>query len=520
MKMMKQKLSLVLSVILVLPAIMAGFISAQPAKAQLSTIRTITFPVIGKVSYSDDFGAPRSGGRTHEGNDLIGKKLMPLVAVVDGTVSFVVWPEATYGYMVSLRDSEGYKYNYLHINNDNPGTDDDKGGGVFAYAPGIEDGATVVKGQLIGWMGDSGNAEATSPHLHFEIRMPDDTAFSPFQSLQQATHVTTPVVPAQSSNELLPFGEFTGGASLATGNLDSDPAKEVVVGAGPGGGPLVRRFQSVPNGSSFSAPIDSSMPGDFYAYDQSFRGGVDVAVGDTNGDGVDEIITAAGVGGGPHIKIFKADGTFVSQFFAYDAKFHGGVNVAAVDLDGDGKAEIITGPKAGGGPDIRVFKADSTLIKEFMAYAPNFYGGVDVTGVPTDSGKPAMIITGAGFSGGPHVRTFNLQGVEQSSFYAYDPSFHGGIRISSGKVSGSYKIATAPASGGGPEFKLFSLDGISATGYTQFEQWWTGGYDIAVGDTLPIVASGPTTRRVTVRTVKSPNSNGGGGGGCNHCQFQ
>ncbi len=513
---MKQKLLLVLGAIFAFGPFLSGLVNPAPAHAELSTLRNITFPVIGKVNYSDDFAAPRTG-HTHEGNDLLGKKLMPLVAAVDGTVTFVVWPEASYGYMVTITDSEGYKYNYLHINNDTPGTDDGLGGGVNAYAPGIESGAKVVKGQLIGWMGDSGNAESTAPHLHFEIRFPDDTAFSPYQSLQQATHITTPVVPAQRGDELLPFSEFSGGASLATGNLDSDSSKEVVVGAGPGGGPLVRRFQAVPSGTINSTATDTSISGDFYAYDPSFRGGVDVATGDVNGDGVDEIITAAGVGGGPHIKVFNQSGTLMNQFMAYAANFHGGVNVAAADLDGDGKAEIVTAPKQGGGPHVRVFKSDGTVVKEFMAYAGNFYGGVDVAAVPAANGKPAMVITGAGFGGGPHVRAFNLQAVEQAGFYAYDPNFHGGIRISAGKVNGVYKLATSPASGGGADFKLFALDGTSATGYTAFEKWWSGGYDVAVGDTLPIVVSGPNTRRVTVRNVKTSSNDGGGF--CNHCQF-
>jgi hypothetical protein len=536
---MKPKISLVLACVLGLSSILGGFSFPQPAKAQLSTVRTIIFPVIGNVNYSDDFGDARSG-HTHEGNDLLGKKMMPLVAAVDGTVSFVVWPQATYGYMISISDADGYKYNYLHINNDNVGTDDGLGSGALAYAPGMEDGSKVVKGQLIGWMGDSGNAESTSPHLHFEIRLPDDTAFSPYQSLQLASHITVPVAAAQQPNELLPFGNFTGGGSLATGNLDKDSAKEVIVGAGPGGGPLVRRFEQVPGATTTSTTTSSgrrrsststststapanltntSIPGDFYAYDQSFSGGIDVAAADTDGDGKAEIITAAGPGGGPHIKVFSAAGVLISQFFAYDTKFRGGVNVAAADLDGDGKAEIITGPKDLGGPHVKVFTAGGTLIREFMAYDPNFHGGVDVAGVAADSGKTnGLVVTAPGSGGGPHVKTFTFQGQEKASFMAYDPNFHGGLRVSAGKVGSTNKIATAPASGGGPDFKMFATDGTTATGYTAFEKWWSGGYDIAIGDTVPVVSSGPASRRVSVRGVRTPNSNGGDQ--CRRCQTQ
>ena len=485
----------------------------RPTNAQLSTVRNIIFPVIGKVSYYDDFGAPRVG-HTHEGNDLIGKKMMPLLAAADGTVSFAVWPQASYGYMVSIRDSDGYKYNYLHINNDTPGTDNGQGGGIFAYAPGIESGAKVARGQLIGWMGDSGNAEGTAPHLHFEMRLSDDTPFSPYQSLKQALVLTAPVPAPQQNNELLPYGEFSGGASIATGNLDSDTAKEIITGAGPGGGPHVRRFESIPA----TATTSTAITGDFFAYDLSFRGGVDVAAGDTTGDGKAEIITAPGPGGGPHIKIFKADGTLLNEFFAYIGSFHGGVNVAAADLDGDGKAEIITAPKGNGGAHIKVFKADGTLQKEFFAYDGSFLGGADVAAVPKEGSKPALIITGAGPGGGPHVKTFNSQGKEQSNWFAYDTNFRGGLRVSAGKIGTSYKIATAPAGGGGPDFKLFSLTGSSATGYTAFERWWTGGYDVAIGATLPLVSSGPGSRRATVRPVKTSSS--GDGDSCRRCAFQ
>jgi hypothetical protein len=505
---MKSKFSTVLGAIFILAPILAGSVTAQPAKAQLSTVRNIIFPVIGKVNYSDDFGNARTG-HTHEGNDLLGKKMMPLVAAVDGTVSFVVWPEASYGYMVSIRDSDGYKYNYLHINNDNIGTDDHLGSGALAYAPGIEEGAKVVRGQLIGYMGDSGNAETTSPHLHFEIRLPDDTAFSPYQSLKQATVITAPVPAPQQNNELLPYGEFTGGASVAVANIDSDSTKEIITGAGPGGGPHVRRFESIPTTPAKS----TSIPGDFFAYDTSFTGGVDVAAADTTGDGKAEIITAPGPGGGPHIKVFKADGTLLNQFFAYAGDFHGGVNVAAGDIDGDGKAEIITSPKGNGGAHIKIFKADGTLIKEFFAYDGSFLGGADVAVVPKEGSKPAVIITGAGPGGGPHIKTFNSAGKELNNWFAYDQNFHGGLRVSAGKIGTSstsaYQVATAPATGGGPDFKLFSLTGTSAKSYTAFEKWWSGAYDIAVGATAPIIASGPGGRRATVRQLGTSSSGTG-----------
>lgn len=150
-------------------------------------IRDIAFPVDGHVSFTDTFGEARSGGRTHEGIDMLGEKMMPLLAAVDGRVVFAPMEERSWGYGIWIRDNEGYQYVYLHINNDTPGTDDGNGGAEHAYAPGIYEGATVTRGQLIGWMGDSGNAENVGAHLHFEIRTPQDVAIDAYPSLIQAS---------------------------------------------------------------------------------------------------------------------------------------------------------------------------------------------------------------------------------------------------------------------------------------------------------------------------------------------
>jgi hypothetical protein len=146
----------------------------------------IVFPVQGGASFTDDFGDSRSGGRVHEGNDLMAPKMTPVVAARGGRVVFAPTTEPSYGYMLSIAGDDGYEYNYLHINNDTPETDDGNGGPQYAYAPGIASGTQVTQGQHIAWVGDSGNAEATGSHLHFEIRLPDDSAIDPYQYLNAA----------------------------------------------------------------------------------------------------------------------------------------------------------------------------------------------------------------------------------------------------------------------------------------------------------------------------------------------
>jgi hypothetical protein len=165
--------------------------SASPAAA--ATVKAIVFPVDGAVTYTDTFGACRDGcSRRHEGQDLMGKKMMPLLAAVDGVVHRVSFNNAV-GNSVVIKAADGWTYHYIHVNNDRPGTDDGQASRSQAFPDNIVTGARVTRGQVVGFMGDSGNAETTSPHLHFEIREPappnsyTGVAINPYQSLQQAT---------------------------------------------------------------------------------------------------------------------------------------------------------------------------------------------------------------------------------------------------------------------------------------------------------------------------------------------
>lgn len=158
-----------------------------PISSYSGFTRDIEFPVDGISHFSDTFSDQRPGHQ-HEGVDIFADKMTPIASATDGKVSFLVIPEASWGYAIFIKDSDGYEYRYLHINNDTPGTDDGNGGIVNAYAPGITRGVSVTRGQHIAWVGDSGNAETTASHLHFEIHTPgDSTAISPYESLLAAT---------------------------------------------------------------------------------------------------------------------------------------------------------------------------------------------------------------------------------------------------------------------------------------------------------------------------------------------
>jgi hypothetical protein len=167
--------------------------------------------------------------------------------------------------------------------------------------------------------------------------------------------------------------DFQGGVTVAAGNVGGDGRADIITGAGPGGAPHVKVF----DGAGVGGELRS-----FYAYAADFHGGVFVAVGRVTGDAVLDIITGAGPGGAPHVKVFDGfTGAEVRSFFAYALGVDGGVRVAAVDLTGDAIAELITGAGPGGRPHVRVFDPNTLAeIRGFYAFNPDYLGGVSVGG--------------------------------------------------------------------------------------------------------------------------------------------
>ncbi len=230
-----------------------------------------------------------------------------------------------------------------------------------------------------------------------------------------------------------------------------------------------------------------------------FAGGVRLARADLDGDGKPEIITGAGPGGGPHVRTFKADGTPIKGFFAYAPGFTGGVNVSCGDFNGDGKADIVTGAGAGGGPHVRTFKADGTPLAGWFAYSPSFTGGVDVAAGQIDGSGTADVVTGAGAGGGPHIRTFRSDGSPLAAWFAYSPGFIGGVRVTCGDVNadGRCEIATGPGPGGGPHVRVFLGSGSEYASFMSLLPTMTNGLDVAAGSDG--VVSGTVTGADLVR---------------------
>ena len=146
----------------------------------------IVFPVAGENDFVDSWGNARSGGRRHIGTDIMADKLVPVVATADGVIDWVHDGDRKNCCALGLLHDDGWESWYIHMNNDTPGTDD---GRAWGFAPGIEKGTRVTAGQLIGWVGDSGNAEGTDPHIHFELHRPNGTPVNPYQPLLDALPV-------------------------------------------------------------------------------------------------------------------------------------------------------------------------------------------------------------------------------------------------------------------------------------------------------------------------------------------
>jgi hypothetical protein len=217
----------IVAVVIVMLALVAGA-NASQAKP----VPRLVFPVIGAVTYSDDFGAPRAGG-AHQGNDILADKKAPAIAVESGKVKF--WTtSASAGCMLYLYGDSGTTYLYIHLNNDLTMKNDNRGSCVAgtSYAVGLKDGARVSAGQQIGYVGDSGDANGIHPHLHFEVHPNDGSAVDPYPYLRKAQPLmffakTNTTVSLSLTGTIV--SAFGGSLSLKTSEIQVDTAKPVAV---------------------------------------------------------------------------------------------------------------------------------------------------------------------------------------------------------------------------------------------------------------------------------------------------
>lgn len=162
-------------------------IDIQPAHADTepSAFVLTVFPQdTADVGFSNSWGNRRSGGRRHTGIDIIGPRGTEVFAAADGVVSKIGESRLS-GYFIRLDHGDGWATSYLHLNNDTFGTDDGNGGSWTAFHPTLMEGDDVKAGQVIGYVGDSGNAEGTVPHTHFEVKH-EGRKLNPYSYLRDA----------------------------------------------------------------------------------------------------------------------------------------------------------------------------------------------------------------------------------------------------------------------------------------------------------------------------------------------
>ncbi|HEY8504473.1 MAG TPA: hypothetical protein VIL46_07815 [Gemmataceae bacterium] len=279
---------------------------------------------------------------------------------------------------------------------------------------------------------------------------------------------------------------FLGGVTVAMGNVNGDVFPDLIAGAGPGGGPRVRVFDGeaiFAQGLAFQPGIPGAVLADFFAFEESQRGGVFVASGNFAGaDAFDEVVVGAGPGGGPRVRILDGrqitleglaftgfgPSDTIADFFAFEPTFRNGVTVAASPR-GTGStglfSNLVVGPGFGGGPRVRVLDglaiaSQTTLftsfrpgdpIADFFAYDPNLRTGIFVASADFDNDGLAEVATGPGPGTDPLVVVFSgraiatqrqtftgfLQGDRLDQFLATDsPGYTNGVTVGSSLVNG------------------------------------------------------------------------------------
>jgi len=226
----------------------------------------------------------------------------------------------------------------------------------------------------------------------------------------------------QKGNVLYQFMAFPdswrGGLSVAAADFNGKGKADIVIGTGKGNSNLIRIF---------SAP--GNLEYQFSPYEPSYLGGLNVAAGDVNGDGQAEIVVAPQDNSNLPIRIFNKFGLKLWEFKPYPWLFKGGVSLAVGDVNGDGQADIVTAPGQGGGPQVRVFTAQGKLLRQFMAFDKTFRNGVNLAVGDVDGDGTKDIVTTAQVGGGPHIRVFNRNNQLRSQFFLEPKSFSGGLSV-------------------------------------------------------------------------------------------
>ena len=249
---------------------------------------------------------------------------------------------------------------------------------------------------------------------------------------------------------------FAGGVRTAAADFNGDGVADIVVGTGPGVKTRVRILDGVTGAELFS-----DQP-----FEDAFNLGVFVAAGDLDGDGVPDLVVTPDQGGGPRVRAYSGKGfNLIADFFAIeDANFRGGARPAVGDIDGDGVGDLLFAAGFGGGPRVAGFSGQSVsvnaprkLFGDYFAFEPELRNGVYLAAGDIDGDGFAEVIAGAGPGGGPRVTAFDgkalAQGgtqVRRADFFAGDSADRLGVRPAVKNLDGDDRadLVTASATTG------------------------------------------------------------------------
>jgi suppressor of ftsI len=265
--------------------------------------------------------------------------------------------------------------------------------------------------------------------------------------------------------EVRPFRDLSGGVRVAVGDVDQDGVMDLVSAPGPGGPSVVKVLDGR---RRFRKALRT-----IRAFSERFSGGLSVAAGDLNADGYDDVIAAPASGGPPHVRIFDGrNGRLIGEFHAYEPSFRGGVSLASAILGEGGRYAVVTGAGPGREPEVKVFEVDW-----YGHQHDHHHGSRPVAG-------------GVG----------DLNIVEAASHLAYEPARRVGVNVGTGPVagiSGGFScVLAAPQSGSLPLVKLLALPGHSghtmsplAGGLTEMASFWAYGPGSAPGVSVSAVST-------------------------------
>ncbi|MBI2050287.1 MAG: S8 family serine peptidase [Parcubacteria group bacterium] len=214
---------------------------------------------------------------------------------------------------------------------------------------------------------------------------------------------------------------FRGGVHVAVADFDKDGIDEIVASAGSG---LSSEVKIVDKGGAIKWSFKVTADG--------LVGGVTVQAADIDKDGEVEVITGTGGGSLPLVQIFDKMGVQEASWLAYPKFFRGGLNVAVGDVDGDGALEVVTAAGFGGGPQVRVFSSNGDVETQFFAFEPSFRGGTNLAVGNVDADATAEIIAGSGRGRATEVRVFSKFGVDfaqDSVFKVFEDGYKGGVNV-------------------------------------------------------------------------------------------